>query len=258
MTQKPSSHAARPADLDPAGRRPDRGRRVHDRERSLRRPPARRASSAAARRRRTARSGASSRRSDKMEVPRLDAAAPFTPKDNIVPIEISEYAGYAGLIAANGGLDPSENSVFFKNHGFKVKLSISEDESWSDLNPGKIAGVGHDGGRARGLRTPVPRRGAGADRLFARRRRPRRAQRDQEDQRSQGQDRRDRRSSPKPTSSCAISRRKPASKVNMLGSLDATPSARSHEPGLHRRRFAGRRAVPRAISSRDATSWRAA
>ncbi len=76
----------------------------------------------------------------KAEVPRLEAAAPFTLKDNTVPIEISEYAGYAGLIAANGGLDASESSVFFKNHGFKVKLTVSEDESWSDLNTGKIAG----------------------------------------------------------------------------------------------------------------------
>jgi NitT/TauT family transport system substrate-binding protein len=76
----------------------------------------------------------------KSEVPRLAGAAPFTMKDNIVPIEISEYAGYAGLIVANGGLEPTENSVFFKNGGFKVKLTISEDESWSDLNQGKIAG----------------------------------------------------------------------------------------------------------------------
>ncbi len=76
----------------------------------------------------------------KSEVPKLAPAAPFTLKDNIVPIEISEYAGYAGLIAANGGLEPTENSVFFKNGGFKVKLTISEDESWGDLNQGKIAG----------------------------------------------------------------------------------------------------------------------
>ncbi len=73
-------------------------------------------------------------------VPQLAPAAPFAFKDNIVPIEISEYAGYAGLIAANGGLEPSESSVFFRNGGFKVKLTISEDESWSDLNTGKIAG----------------------------------------------------------------------------------------------------------------------
>ena len=43
------------------------------------------------------------------------------------------------MIAANGGLEPTENSVFFKNHGFKVKLTISEDENWSELNEGKIA-----------------------------------------------------------------------------------------------------------------------
>ena len=75
----------------------------------------------------------------KVEVPRLSPPAPFVFKDNIVPIEISEYAGYAGLIAANGGLEPTENSIFFKNHGFKVKLTVSEDENWSELNEGKIA-----------------------------------------------------------------------------------------------------------------------
>ena len=74
----------------------------------------------------------------KIEVPKLSPPAAFQFKDNTVPIEISEYAGYAGLIAANGGLDPSENSLFFKNHGFKVKLTVSEDETWSELNEGKI------------------------------------------------------------------------------------------------------------------------
>jgi NitT/TauT family transport system substrate-binding protein len=75
----------------------------------------------------------------KAEVPKLSPAAAFQFKDNIVPIEISEYAGYAGLIAANGGLEPTENSYFFKNHGFKVRLTISEDESWSEFNEGKMA-----------------------------------------------------------------------------------------------------------------------
>jgi NitT/TauT family transport system substrate-binding protein len=75
----------------------------------------------------------------KVEVPRLSPPAPFVLKDNIVPIEISEYAGYSGLIAANGGLEPTENSVFFKNHGFKVRLTIKEDENWSELNEGKMA-----------------------------------------------------------------------------------------------------------------------
>jgi NitT/TauT family transport system substrate-binding protein len=75
----------------------------------------------------------------KAEVPKLSPPAAFQFKDNIVPIEISEYAGYAGLIAANGGLEPTENSVFFKNHGFKVRLTVKEDENWSELNEGKMA-----------------------------------------------------------------------------------------------------------------------
>ena len=74
-----------------------------------------------------------------LEVPRLSPPGPVQIANNVVPIEISEYAGYAGLIAANGGLEPTENSVFFKNHGFKVKLTVSEDENWSELNEGKIA-----------------------------------------------------------------------------------------------------------------------
>ncbi len=74
-----------------------------------------------------------------LEAPKLGPAAPYQVKDNTLDVEISEYAGYAGLIAANGGLAPSENSVFFKNDGFKVRLSISEDENWSEFNAGKLA-----------------------------------------------------------------------------------------------------------------------
>ncbi|MGA2498147.1 MAG: phosphate ABC transporter substrate-binding/OmpA family protein [Tepidisphaeraceae bacterium] len=73
------------------------------------------------------------------EVPRLKAAAAYTMKDNIVEIELSQYAGYAGLVAANNGLAPTEDSIFFKKHGFKVKLTLSESESWSALNSGRIA-----------------------------------------------------------------------------------------------------------------------
>ncbi len=71
-------------------------------------------------------------------VPQLSAPAPYVPKDGTIDVEISEYAGYAGLVAANGGLAPSDQSVFFKNGGIKVRLTISEDESWSELNEGKI------------------------------------------------------------------------------------------------------------------------
>jgi len=73
------------------------------------------------------------------EVPRLDGALPYVPKDNIVDIELSEYAGYAGLIVANGGLEPNDNSIFAKKHGFKVRIKLSEEESWSALNSGKMA-----------------------------------------------------------------------------------------------------------------------
>ena len=97
----------------------------------------RRVRCAVARRRSPARRQRSPR--SRSRCPRLSPPAAFQFKDNIVPIEISEYAGYAGLIAANGGLEPTENSVFFKNHGFKVRLTVSEDESWSELNEGKMA-----------------------------------------------------------------------------------------------------------------------
>src|SRR6266536_659841 len=73
------------------------------------------------------------------EVPKLTPPAAYQPKDNTVEVELSEYAGYAGLIVANGGLAPNENSVFFKKHGFKVAIRLSEEESWSALNSGKMA-----------------------------------------------------------------------------------------------------------------------
>lgn len=73
------------------------------------------------------------------EVPRLREAAAYEPKGNVVDIELSEYAGYAGLIVANGGLEPNPESVFAKKHGFQVRLTLSEEESWSALNSGRLA-----------------------------------------------------------------------------------------------------------------------
>jgi NitT/TauT family transport system substrate-binding protein len=75
------------------------------------------------------------------QVPTLAPAQAFQLKaDSVVPIEISEYAGYAGLIAANGGLEPGSGSLFTKYCGCRVRLSVSEEESWSALNSGKLAG----------------------------------------------------------------------------------------------------------------------
>lgn len=71
--------------------------------------------------------------------PLLPPPAAYVLKDNTVDLELSEYAGYAGIIVANGGLAPSENSVFFKKHGFKVRITLSEEESWPALNTGRIA-----------------------------------------------------------------------------------------------------------------------
>ena len=73
------------------------------------------------------------------EVPKLVTPGAYTPKDNVVEIELSEYAGYAGLIVANGGLEPNYNSVFAQKHGFKLKINLSEEESWSALNSGRMA-----------------------------------------------------------------------------------------------------------------------
>jgi NitT/TauT family transport system substrate-binding protein len=56
-----------------------------------------------------------------------------------VDIELSEYAGYGGLIAANRGLEPNDASYFATKHGFKVRIKISEEESWDALNGGKMA-----------------------------------------------------------------------------------------------------------------------
>ncbi|MGH7336297.1 MAG: hypothetical protein ACREI7_01845, partial [Myxococcota bacterium] len=71
--------------------------------------------------------------------PTLEAAAPYTPQAGILQIDISEYAGYGGLIVANGGLEPSADSFFQKEYGFKVRISMSESETWSPLNNGRLA-----------------------------------------------------------------------------------------------------------------------
>jgi len=73
------------------------------------------------------------------EVPALRTPGVYEPADNIVEVDISEYAGYAGLIVANGGLEPNGDSLFFKEHGFKVRLTLSEEDTWSGLNSGRMA-----------------------------------------------------------------------------------------------------------------------
>lgn len=72
-------------------------------------------------------------------MPTLDAAAAYQPQGNVIDVDISEYAGYSGLIVANGGLEPNPNSLFAKQYGFQVRLKLSEEEGWSKLNNGRIA-----------------------------------------------------------------------------------------------------------------------
>lgn len=73
------------------------------------------------------------------EVKTLPPPLSYQPTNNTVVVELSEYAGYAGFIAANGGLEPNTNSIFYKKHGFLVHLTMSEEESWPALNTGKMA-----------------------------------------------------------------------------------------------------------------------
>lgn len=72
-------------------------------------------------------------------LPRLEAAAPYQPKNGVVEVDISEYAGYGGLIVANAGMEPNPDSFFAREHGFQVKLTRSEEETWSPLNNGRYA-----------------------------------------------------------------------------------------------------------------------
>ncbi len=71
-------------------------------------------------------------------VPKLPPSATYEPKDNVIEIQLSKYAGYAGLIAANGGLDASDDSIFAKKHGFKVKITLSADSGAASVNSGRV------------------------------------------------------------------------------------------------------------------------
>lgn len=72
-------------------------------------------------------------------LPVLDAAAAYQPQGGVIDVDISEYAGYAGLVVANGGLEPNPDSFFARNYGFQVRLHLEEEEGWSKLNNGRIA-----------------------------------------------------------------------------------------------------------------------
>lgn len=71
--------------------------------------------------------------------PKLGAPQAYRPAGETVVVNLSEYAGYSGLILANGGLEPNPESWFTKNGGFNLKITLSEEDSWDDLQQGRIA-----------------------------------------------------------------------------------------------------------------------
>ncbi|MCS6971242.1 MAG: hypothetical protein RMM29_09435 [Planctomycetota bacterium] len=58
---------------------------------------------------------------------------------NDLAVDISEYAGYAGLIVANGGLQPAPDSFLARQYGLRLQLRLSESENWRQLNEGRFA-----------------------------------------------------------------------------------------------------------------------
>ncbi len=48
-------------------------------------------------------------------------------KNPVVKFPINVWIGWAPIIAANGGLDPSKDSVFYKKYGFMVQLEIVDN-----------------------------------------------------------------------------------------------------------------------------------
>ena len=68
---------------------------------------------------------------DRSGIPPVSGVSDYTKatKDGklIVEFPINVWPGWAPIIVANAGLDPSDQSVFFKKHGFYVKLAIVDD-----------------------------------------------------------------------------------------------------------------------------------
>ncbi len=73
------------------------------------------------------------------KAPAMPPAQAYLPQGGILEIDISEYAGYAGLIAANNGLAANPDSLLAKAAGFQVKLTKGEGEKWGELVAGRFA-----------------------------------------------------------------------------------------------------------------------
>src|SRR5258706_568108 len=68
---------------------------------------------------------------DRSSIPAVTGVSDYakSTKDGKLVIEfpINVWPGWAPIILANAGLEPSDQSVFFKKHGFYVRLSIVDD-----------------------------------------------------------------------------------------------------------------------------------
>ena len=47
--------------------------------------------------------------------------------DKVVEFPINVWIGWLPIVAANGGFSPNEDSIFFRDHGFKVNLKLIDD-----------------------------------------------------------------------------------------------------------------------------------
>ncbi len=60
-------------------------------------------------------------------LPPVKGVSGYKWEDKTVVFPINLWIGWAPIIMANGGTEPSEDSVFFKRYGFKLKLPIIDD-----------------------------------------------------------------------------------------------------------------------------------
>ena len=60
-------------------------------------------------------------------LPPVNGVSGYKWEDKTVVFPINLWIGWAPIITANGGTEPSEDSVFYKRYGFKLKLPVIDD-----------------------------------------------------------------------------------------------------------------------------------
>lgn len=72
-------------------------------------------------------------------IPDLGSPKPYAFDGKTVQAEFSQYAGYCGIILANGGLKGSDDSYLFTKHKLKLSIKLIEEQDWSRVHTGKTA-----------------------------------------------------------------------------------------------------------------------